>query len=60
MDLFAVDVTDLPDGHARRGAFATVIGGDLSVDEWAGFLGTMSYEVLTGLGRRYHRIYKGA
>jgi len=60
MDLFAVDVTDLPDGHARRGGFATIIGGNLSVDEWAGFLGTMSYEVLTGLGRRYHRIYKGA
>jgi alanine racemase len=60
MDLFAVDVTDLPDGHAKRGGFATIIGGDLGVDEWAGFLGTMSYEVLTGLGRRYHRIYKGA
>ena len=59
MDLFAADVTDLPDGHARRGGFATIIGGNLGVDEWAGFLGTMSYEVLTGLGRRYHRIYKG-
>src|SRR5215472_35419 len=42
MDLVAVDVTDLPNGHAKRGGFATVIGGDLGVDEWAGFLGTMS------------------
>jgi alanine racemase len=58
MDLIAVDVTDLPSGHASRGGFATLIGGDLDVDELAAALGTMSYEVLTSLGRRYHRIYK--
>jgi alanine racemase len=60
MDLIAVDVTDLPDGHARRGAFVTLIGGEQGVDEWAASLGTISYEVLTSLGRRYHRIYTGA
>ncbi len=59
MDLLAVDATDLPDGHARRGEFATLIGGDLSVDELATACGTISYEVLTSLGRRYHRIYRG-
>ncbi len=59
MDLFAVDVTELPDGHARRGAFATLIGGEQGIDELAASLGTISYEVLTSLGRRYHRIYKG-
>ncbi len=59
MDLIAVDVTDLPDGHARRGEFATLIGGDLTVDELAAACGTISYEVLTNLGRRYHRVYRG-
>jgi alanine racemase len=59
MDLIAVDVTDLPEGHASRGGVATLIGRDLDVDQVAASFGTMSYEVLTGLGRRYHRIYKG-
>jgi alanine racemase len=58
MDLIAVDVTDLPEGIARRGDFATLIGGDIGVDELAAGFGTISYEVLTNLGRRYHRVYK--
>jgi len=60
MDLLAVDVSDLPEGSARRGDFATLIGGDIGVDELAAATGTIGYEVLTSLGRRYHRIYKGA
>jgi alanine racemase len=59
MDLMAIDVTDLPDGRARRGEFATLIGGELGVDEVAEACGTISYEVLTNLGRRYHRVYRG-
>ncbi len=60
MDLFAVDVTDVPDGRARRGDFATLIGGDLGVDELGSTLGTISYEVLARLGNRFHRVYKGS
>jgi alanine racemase len=60
MDLIAVDVTDVPDGRARRGDFATLIGGDLAVDEVAASFGTIGYEVLTRLGHRFHRVYKGA
>jgi len=60
MDLIAVDVTDVPDGRARRGDFATLIGGDLGIDELATSLGTIGYEVLTRLGHRFHRVYKGA
>jgi alanine racemase len=60
MDLIAVDVTDLPEGTARRGDFATLIGEGMSVDDLAAGMGTVGYEVLTNLGRRYHRIYKGA
>ncbi len=60
MDLFAVDVSDLGDGKARRGDFATLIGEGISVDDLAAAMGTIGYEVLTNLGRRYHRVYKGA
>ena len=60
MDLIAVDVTDLPAGTARRGDFATLIGEGMSVDNLAAGMGTIAYEVLTNLGRRYHLIYKGA
>jgi alanine racemase len=59
MDLVAVDVTDLPQGRARRGDLATLIGSEIDVDELAEACGTISYEVLTSLGRRYARSYKG-
>jgi alanine racemase len=55
-----VDVTELPEGKARRGDFATLIGEGASVDDLAATMGTIGYEVLTNLGRRYHRVYKGA
>jgi len=59
MDLLAVDVTDLAEGAARRGDLATLIGDGISVDELAAGMGTIGYEVLTNLGQRYHRVYKG-
>jgi alanine racemase len=58
MDIISIDVTDVPDGRARRGDFATLIGGDLGIDELAAALGTIGYEVLTRLGDRFHRVYK--
>jgi alanine racemase len=58
--VLAVDVSDLPDGAARRGGFATLIGGELSLEAVAAASGTINYEVLTSLGRRYHRNYTGA
>ncbi|HET7847577.1 MAG TPA: alanine racemase [Pseudolabrys sp.] len=59
MDLLAVDVTDLPEGAVRRGDMATLIGDGIGVDELADSAGTIGYEVLTSLGRRYHRVYRG-
>ena len=44
----------------RRGDLATLIGDRLDVDEVGAAMGTVGYEVLTNLGRRYHRVYKGA
>jgi alanine racemase len=59
MDLMAIDITDLPDKTARRGHMVTLIGEGITVDELAHHFGTVGYEVLTSLGKRYARIYKG-
>jgi alanine racemase len=59
MDLIAVDVTDLPNNAARRGHMVTLIGEGITVDELAHHFGTIGYEVLTSLGPRYWRVYKG-
>ena len=58
MDLMAFDVTGLPENLVRRGADATLIGDGITVDDVAGWSGTIGYEVLTGLGRRYRREWK--
>ncbi|MGY4288333.1 alanine racemase [Bradyrhizobium sp. LM2.7] len=59
MDLIAIDITDLPPNAARRGHLVTLLGDGITVDELAHHFGTIGYEVLTSLGRRYARIYKG-
>jgi alanine racemase len=60
MDLLALDITDLPDGAVRRGDLATLIGGELSIDDVAAAAGTIGYEILTRLGPRCHLIYGSA
>jgi alanine racemase len=59
MDLLAVDVTDLEKNAARRGHMVTLIGEGITVDALAHHFGTIGYEVLTSLGARYARLYKG-
>ena len=58
MDLIAADITDLPANAARRGHMATLIGEGVTIDELGRHFGTIAYEVLTSLGRRYKRAYK--
>jgi alanine racemase len=60
MDLLAIDITEVPDGAARRGDLVTLIGDEITVDDMANAAGTIGYEVLTSLGRRYHRVYRSA
>ena len=59
MDLLAIDITGLPEGSAKRGQLVTLIGDEIAVDDLAKAAGTIGYEVLTSLGRRYHRVYRG-
>jgi alanine racemase len=58
MDLTAIDITDLP-SPLRRGQMATLVGDGVTVDELARHFGTIGYEVLTSLGERYQRVYRG-
>jgi len=58
MDLLTIDITDVPDGTARRGDMVTLVGDEISVDDLAATAGTIGYEVLTSLGKRYHRVYR--
>jgi len=57
MDLIAIDVTDLPESIARPGAYAEIAGARQSIDDLAAAAGTIGYEILTGIGRRYARTY---
>ncbi len=57
MDLISVDVTDLPEAEARPGDFAEVLGPTVTPDAAADAGGTIGYEMLTALGRRYVRHY---
>jgi alanine racemase len=57
MDLMTADVTSIPE--VQRGDWAELFGSHIPVDEAAGHAGTLGYEFLTGLGRRYERVYTG-
>jgi alanine racemase len=59
MDIIAIDVTDVPEAETKRGGFATLIGDGISVDDFAAHAGTIGYETLVNLGRRYARTYRG-
>ena len=59
MDMMAIDVTGLPEDSVTRGTRAEIIGRNISIDEAAGWAGTISYELLTRLGSRYARLYSG-
>lgn len=55
MDLTALDLGAAPD--ARPGEMIEVIGPYQSADVLASAAGTIGYEILTALGRRYRRVY---
>lgn len=60
MDLITLDVTDVPDDLAKPGALIDLFHPEQGPDPLAAQAGTIGYELLTDLGRRYHRIYRGA
>jgi alanine racemase len=57
MDLTAYDVTGCDD--ARPGAMMQIIGPDVPVDDAAAAARTIAYELLTRIGARATRVYRG-
>ena len=57
MDLVTVDVTDVPEELSQPGMTVEALGPHLTPDDLAEHGRTNAYEVMTALGRRYHRDY---
>ncbi len=60
MDSIVIDASAVAPGRLGPDSEVEVIGDDQPVDDLASAAGTIGYEVLTGLGSRYQRIYLGA
>jgi alanine racemase len=58
MDLTTFDVTDAP--NVGAGSWLELIGPSQTPDDLAVAAGTNGYEILTSLGRRFHRVYQPA
>ncbi len=57
MDSIVLDISALPEGTLSQGSLVQMIGPDQTLEDLAGDAGTIAYEILTGLGRRYRRTY---
>lgn len=57
MDLTMFDVTDLGADTVSVGDWVELFGPNIAMDDAAAAAGTISYELLTSLGKRYHRHY---
>jgi len=58
MDSITVDITALPEGTLSLGSLVEVLGPNQTLEDVAEAAGTISYEILTSLGRRYERRYR--
>lgn len=57
MDLLTVDVSDVPPELVQPGTAVELLGAEFGVDALADAAGTIGYEILTRLGRRFERRY---
>lgn len=60
MDTITLDVSAIPSERMAPGSLVDLICAEHPVDAVAGLANTIGYEVLTNLGSRYYREYKGA
>lgn len=58
MDSIILDISALPEGTLKLGAMVELIGPHQTLEQIAADAGTISYEILTSLGRRYRRAYR--
>jgi alanine racemase len=59
MDLITLDVTGLPEAEVAPGGLVDLLSPSEGVNALAAEAGTIPYEILTALGRRYRRSYLG-
>lgn len=57
MDIIVIDVTDVTDAALAPGVEVELLNDVITVDDLASRSKTIGYEILTSLGRRYHRVY---
>lgn len=55
MDMIVVDITGMQVGAVRRGDLVSLLDETITVDDLGARAGVSGYEILTSLGRRYHR-----
>ncbi len=55
MDFTMFDVTDVPDAQLDEAQWVELFGANIALDDVARAGGTIGYELLTSLGRRYER-----
>jgi alanine racemase len=55
MDMLMVDVTDIPE--TQPGDVAVLFGEGLTINELAGRIGTIPYELLTNVSERVKRVF---
>ena len=58
MDLIASTSPTCRNAARSAAIWSTLLGDEIGVDDLAARAGTIGYEVLTSLGRRYRRIYR--
>jgi alanine racemase len=58
MDQCMIDITDLPASVGRSSEVLLFGGPDLPVEEAAGKLGTINYEIVCMVGKRVPRVYR--
>lgn len=54
MDMIMVDVSKL---HVKEGDRVEIIGRKQTIEKFAEQMGTIAYEVMTGISKRVHRVY---
>jgi alanine racemase len=54
MDMTMIDITDI---DASEGDEVIIYGAENPIDEMAKKIGTISYELLTGIGERVKRVF---
>jgi alanine racemase len=59
MDSIVLDISALDPGELAAGDLVELIGAHQTIDDVAALSGTIGYEILTGLGHRFHRLYEG-